>query len=119
MYDPHRDPRQQPYAGAGMGVLSAFVPQGTVGCLLGLFILLLIALVAGMIEGPWLLLTVAALVILVPLIRWAVRKEIRREDRIPPGSPGQAGSLPPDSELSEEERRSAMREYREDPRDNP
>ena len=115
MYDPERGP-QRPYQYSPLGgVMAALVPQGTVGCLSGIFLLIVIAVVAGLIEGPWLALAVVALVLLVPLIRRAIRKEIQRED-FHSGKPSDTSKLPPDSELSDEERREAMRRF-DDERD--
>ena len=106
MFDP-RDPLR---TGPGFGIASAFFPQSSVGCFAGLFVLIVIGVIAGLFEGVWLAVAVVGLVVLVPLIRRALRAEIRREDR-DIDAPSQEGKLPSDAELSDHERRDAMRRY--------
>ena len=109
MFDP-RDPLR---TGPGFGIVSAFLPQGSVGCLAGLFVLLLIGIAIGLFKGPWMAVAVVAMVVLVPLIGRAIRAEIRKEDRVM-DKPSQVGRLPSDAELADEERRDAMRRYARD-----
>jgi hypothetical protein len=100
------------------GVASALVPQGAVGCLSGLFLLIVLAVVAGLVEGIWLAAAGVGLVLLVFLIRRALKAEMRREDRRPARPPGTT-TLPEDSELTDEERREAMRRFTDGRSDGP
>jgi hypothetical protein len=95
-----------------MGIFQAFAPTGAVGILAGAFILILLGIAGGMFEGPWLVVAVLALVGLAGLIGRAMRREMRREDRRPWHR--QASRLPPDADLTDGERRDAMRRYDEE-----
>jgi hypothetical protein len=108
--DPDRDSYRLGLS-AGMGIFQAFAPAGAVGILAGAFILILLGIAGGMFEGPWLAVALLALVGLAGLIGRAIRREMRREDRRPLHR--QASNLPADAELSDEERRDAMRRYDE------
>jgi predicted lipid-binding transport protein (Tim44 family) len=110
MYDPRRQGGyDQLPAGLG-GVVSAFLPQGMVGVLGGLFLLLLLAILSDWVEGFWLVLAVAGLVALVPLIGVALKREMRRQDMRRDELQGNS-RLPDNAELSDEERREAMRGF--------
>ena len=112
MHDPQRHPNQA-YSGALTGIASAFIPIGATGILLGIVIILVIGIATGVIDGV--LVVVAAVVIAgaVALIPRAIRAEIRREDRRSVRLEDH-GTLPDDSQISDEERRDAMREFRDD-----
>ena len=112
MYDPQRDPHHT-YTGAAMGIWGAFVPRGTVGILGGIVILLLLGVVSGTLTGAFLFLAIGGIAVLLALIPRAIKAEIRREDQRTPRR-GREGSLPDDSNLSDEERRRAMRGYDDD-----
>lgn len=115
MYDPRwRDPRpppgMDPFTPSRYG-LAAAIPQGMVGCLGGLFVLLLIGIIAGILQGVLLAVGIIALILLPPMIVLAIRRQLREDNRRPSkGLP----PLPDDSDLSDEERREAMRRMRED-----
>jgi hypothetical protein len=109
-----RDPQRQSgydQLPAGMGgVVSAFLPQGMVGVLGGLFLLLLLAILSDWVEGVWLVPAIAGLVALVPLIGLALKREMRRQD-IRHGELQRNPRLPDNAELSDDERREAMRRF--------
>jgi membrane protein implicated in regulation of membrane protease activity len=96
------------------GVFSVFVPQGAVGILAGVFLLVLIAVVTGQAEGVWLAMALVAFGLLAVLMVRAIRRDLRRDDRRPAR---REATLPDDSELSDEERREAMQRYRDGGRD--
>jgi hypothetical protein len=108
--DPNRDTYRMG-VGAGMGIVSAFVPQGAVGVLAGGIIALVVGLLIGLFEGIWALAAVAGIVVLIPLTARALKREMRREDTTPRPLHPQASSLPADAELPDEERRNAMRQF--------
>jgi hypothetical protein len=91
------------------GVFSVFVPQGAVGILAGVFLLVLIAVVTGQAEGVWLAMALVAFGLLAVLMVRAIRRDLRRDDRRPAR---REATLPDDSQLSDEERREAMQRYR-------
>jgi hypothetical protein len=109
--DPNRDAHRMGL-GAGVGIFQAFVPTGAVGILAGVFILVVLGIATGMFEGPWLAIAVLALAGLAGFMARAVRREMHREDRRPYHH--QASSLPADAELTDEERRDAMRRFDQD-----
>jgi len=108
--DPNRDVYRMGL-GAGVGIVSAFVPQGAVGVLAGGIIALVFGLLIGLFEGIWAYVAVAGIVVLVPLTARALKREMRREDAPPRPLHQQASSLPADAELTDEERRDAMRRF--------
>jgi integral membrane sensor domain MASE1 len=110
MYDPNRDPSRSSM-NAGMGIVSAFAPQGAVGVLAGSIIALVFGLLIGLFEGGWALAAIAGIVVLVPLTARALKREMRREDTPPRPMHPQASSLPADAELPDDERRDAMRRF--------
>ena len=109
--DPNRDFYRHG-ANAGMGIFQAFVPTGAVGIFAGVFILVLLGVVTGMFQGVWLVVAGLSLVGLAGLTVRALRREIRREDRHRPR--GRQSSLPSDADISEAERREAMRRHADD-----
>jgi hypothetical protein len=110
--DPNRDSYRLA-AGAGLGIFQAFVPTGAVGILAGGVILLVLGLVAGTISGVWVLPAIALTAGLLLLIPRAIRNEIRREERRnAQQQQRRQASLPNDSDLSEDERRDALRRFR-------
>jgi hypothetical protein len=96
------------------GMAAAIAPQGTIGCLFGMFMLLLGAIAVGLAHGPGLVAAIIAMVVLVPLIRLALKREMRCDDAAAGFGPNAESSLPDDAELSDEERRDAMRKYDEE-----
>src|SRR5690606_3854031 len=110
MKGPERQ-RGYDYLPAGLGgAVSAFVPQGKVGVLGGVFLLAVLAIVSGWVEGIWLLVAVVVLVALVPLIALAIRTELNADRRARGRLPG-TPRLPDNAELSDDERREAMRRF--------
>lgn len=105
------DPRQKlpgDYDPIRNGLISVFVPQGTLGGLIVLFIALAAALALGLLEGAWLVLGVVGLVALVLLMVRAFRKEMARDSQ-PRATRKRYQPLPDDAELSDAERREAQR----------
>jgi hypothetical protein len=114
MNDPRREPPRPDQISPMGGVASALVPQGAVGILGGLFLLVLLGVFTGQVKGPWLALAVAGLAVIAVLILGAVKRELRR-DKSPPAR--REPTLPDDSELSEAERRAAMQRYADERKD--
>lgn len=108
--DPNRD-FYRLSANAGQGIFQAFVPTGAVGILAGVVILLVVGIVSETISGVWLMPAIALTGIALLLIPRAIRTEIRREDRKGAGRLS-TPSLPSDSDLSDDERRDALRRFR-------
>ena len=111
--DPNRDYYRHGL-GAGVGIVQAFVPTGAVGVLAGGIIALVFGLLIGLFEGVLAYLAVVGIVVLIPLTARALKREMRREDAAPRPLHNQASSLPSDAELSDEERRQAMRPFDDD-----
>jgi len=91
------------------GVVSAFAPRGAVGILAGFIVLLLLFAVSGSVQGLGLVAAGVTLVVLGFLTRRALKAEMRREDTTPLSRVDPV--LPADSDLSDDDRREAMRRY--------
>ncbi len=105
------DPRELPPSygdGPANGIVSAFLPTGTLGILVAVFLGILIAIGAGLVHGIWLIASIVSLPMLVLLIRRALKAEMRRDDIRGGFRLTQTGSLPSDAELTDSERRNAM-----------
>jgi hypothetical protein len=116
MQEPQR-PRGYDGLPAGLGgAVSAFLPQGKVGVLGGVTLLVVLAIASGSVQGIWLVAAVAALIAMVPLLVLAVRAELNA-DRAAQGQRPAPPRLPDDAELSDEERRDALRRFDDERRD--
>jgi hypothetical protein len=108
--DPNRDSYKLGMA-AGLGLVQTFIPTGAIGIFAGAFIAILASLLIGLFDGVWVFVAIVTLVVLVLLTSVAVKRELAKEDALPPSRPHV--SLPPDADLSDEERRQAMRRFAE------
>ena len=85
-------------------------PEVMLAILASILPAILLAIVLHWVEGTRLLVAVVALVVLIPLLGLGLKAAMTQQDKRRYPRPEHA-SLPPDSELSVEQRHEAMQEY--------